>query len=159
VVLVPWGFPWRWHEACTPLDTGSGRWAFKKNILRRVLPDSVVTLNSPVVHSFQLRVSWYYCFPYARQRKHLLTDLKNSGSKIYRFDGFGRRITTALLRIFLIARSVTIAAALTIALTVSGTAALAADGGGRPGPELQRVALGTGGAVATTHPAATRDGN
>jgi len=53
---------------------------------------------------------------------------------------------------------VTIAAALTIALAVSGTAALAADGGGRPEPELQRVALGTGGAVATTHPAATRAG-
>jgi len=53
---------------------------------------------------------------------------------------------------------VTIAAALTIALAVSGTAALAADGGGRPEPELQRVALGTGGAVATTHPTATRAG-
>jgi len=53
---------------------------------------------------------------------------------------------------------VTIAAALTIALTVGSTAALAADGGGRPEPELQRVALGTGGAVATTHPAATRAG-
>ena len=52
----------------------------------------------------------------------------------------------------------TIAAALAIALTVRGTAALAADGGGRPEPELQRVALGTGGAVATTHPAATRAG-
>jgi len=53
---------------------------------------------------------------------------------------------------------VTIAAALTIALAVSGTAALAADGGGRPEPELQRVAVGTGGAVATTQPAATRAG-
>src|SRR3989442_2430653 len=83
---------------------------------------------------------------------------KNSGSKIYRFDGFGRRITTALFRISQSSRSVTIAAALTIGLAVSGTAALAADGGGRPEPELQRVALGAGGAVATTHPAATRAG-
>jgi gamma-glutamyltranspeptidase/glutathione hydrolase len=53
---------------------------------------------------------------------------------------------------------VTIAAALTIALTVGGPAALAADGGGRPAPEVQRVAVGAGGAVATTHPAATRAG-
>src|SRR5947208_16525297 len=51
-----------------------------------------------------------------------------------------------------------LAAALAIALTVSGTAALAADGEGRPEPALQRVALGTGGAVATTHPAATLAG-
>jgi gamma-glutamyltranspeptidase/glutathione hydrolase len=50
------------------------------------------------------------------------------------------------------------AAALAVALSVGGTAASGADGGGNTAPQPHTVDVGTGGAVATTHPAATRAG-